>query len=105
MRKNIAEVIDAWIGRGVHQEKTCRTDGYTIWSYQTPIAHRDSDGTVFVVDGYLSATTNCQILAIMATLTRRGVEVKRVPSIEVTMQSTVTIGDAAPQFHKFMGSR
>lgn len=70
MRKNMKAVIDAFRKGESHTEKTCRTDGKTIWSYALEIAQKMSDGTVVVlpVERSPSRTTTSQIRAIAASL-------------------------------------
>jgi len=76
MRKNIASVIDAWNSEETHREKTCRTDGTTIWSYELPIATRTPKGNIELLirdygkkpNGDVSTVTRSQIDAIAASM-------------------------------------
>ena len=71
MRKNISEVIDAFMGGRAKAGKTCSTDGTTVWSYTTVIARRLPNGLVWVAPERSStATTNGQIRAIRSELER-----------------------------------
>jgi hypothetical protein len=66
MRKNMSNVIESFVAGRSAQEKTCRTDGETVWSYEMPIAHRAVSGTVYVVEcaRSLTNTTRSQVRAL-----------------------------------------
>ncbi len=69
MRKNIAKVIQAFEAGGTHTEKTCRTDGRSVWSYNMLIAFKGTGSKsdiVYVIDRTEapSNTTRGQIDAI-----------------------------------------
>lgn len=66
MRKNIGNVIVAWKRGEAHREATCRTDGVTVWSYEMPIARREPDGRILVLEASKapSRTTKMQVAAI-----------------------------------------
>lgn len=68
MRKNIASVIDAFHNHEPYREKTCRTDGKVVYSYNMVIAVRAADGAVVVVDPKHapSATTRSHMRAVLA---------------------------------------
>ncbi len=64
MRANINGVIAAFIAGKAKGERTCSTDGSTIFSYSLAIAGRRPDGTVWIAPRRSStATTNSQISA------------------------------------------
>lgn len=67
MRKNIQRVIEAWQSGHKHNEKTCNTDGQTIWSYYAPIAHRIGK-RVWLANSGRSVTTSAQLDAITESL-------------------------------------
>ncbi len=67
MRKNIASVIDAFHSHETYQDKTCRTDGTVVYSYELPIAVRRG-ATVYVLEPSESPsrTTTAQIRAVLS---------------------------------------
>lgn len=65
MRKNIRRVLDAFALKRAANDKTCRTDGTTVWSYALPIMTRLDDGTICVRQPWHTPTTNCQISACL----------------------------------------
>ncbi len=80
-RKNVSSVIDAFLAGRKHSEKTCRTDGWRIYSYALLIAARvDTQGEpaevgapgarVLVLDKRVSpsVTTSGQINAVLAAV-------------------------------------
>lgn len=84
MRKNMQTVIAAFIAGKPAKEKTCWTDGDTVWSYRMPIAHRAADGTVYIVN-YIDAptvTTRSQVRALERSF----------PSTNVVRVSPMPIG-------------
>lgn len=73
MRKNIEKVIRAFEAGGTHNEKTCRTDGRSVWSYNMPIAFKGAGSKsdiVYVIDRSEapSVTTRGQIDAVTNSL-------------------------------------
>ena len=68
MRANIKKVIEAFTAgepASGDSKRTCSTNGYTIFSYEMPIAWRLLDGSVVVAeyDAGPSRTTKSQIRA------------------------------------------
>lgn len=86
MRKNITKILEAFVeGKGAIQ-KTCRTDGKTIWSYNMPICQKLPDGSIELVESGPSLTTNGQISACYLYLHLSDVEVVRVKEIDPDYQ-------------------
>ena len=69
MRKNIASVIDAFHAYDGYRDKTCSTNGQTIFSYNMPIAERFR-ATVGILkpEQAPTATTRAQVRAVFAAL-------------------------------------
>lgn len=69
MRKNIASAIDAFHNHEGYRDKTCSTNGQTIFSYDMPIAERHG-ATVGILtpEEAPSATTRAQVRAVFASL-------------------------------------
>jgi hypothetical protein len=91
MRKNIESVLNAWLNGTVYHERTCHTDGTTVWSYALPIAKRvlssgkrgGSLKTLYHVrKADSSGTTNSQINAVRDFLTRAGLKVIEVANVQ-----------------------
>lgn len=71
MRKNILSVIEAFKSGKRKRERSCSTDGNSIWSYAALIAKRNDDGSVWVEDDFgWSRTTTGQIRACQYELLR-----------------------------------
>lgn len=66
MRRNIERVLKHFEQGRAHTERTCSTDGQIVYSYRLPIAFRDRDGSVSVLDPSRSPsrTTSSQISAV-----------------------------------------
>lgn len=72
MRKNISKVIEAFRDRKSaigDSKRSCHTDGETVYSYSTPIARRNPDGSLWITSERYSRTTNAQITALRVALT------------------------------------
>lgn len=65
MRKNIQAVLEAFEAGKSRDEKTCSTDGTTIFSYMMPIVTRQPSGRIAIVryEQGPSRTTKSQIAA------------------------------------------
>lgn len=68
MRKNIENVIQAFLNNKSHQEKTCRTNGKEIFSYNLVIAKYNDDGSIWIHPRNSTRTTNSQISAIQVAV-------------------------------------
>jgi len=68
MRKNIEHVIKAFADKRTCNEKTCSTDGETIFSYETPVALRTGDGSIYLLSHFPTRTTQAHISAINSML-------------------------------------
>ena len=83
MRKNIQNVITAWFRGRSHSERTCSTDGVTLYSYAMPIAKRIGTDEIQVVQDSAgpSSTTTSQIRAVAYMVGTSGAACMRVPRI------------------------
>jgi len=82
MRKNIGQVIEAFLCGESKNEKSCSTDGKVIYSYSMAIANRTGQHSFSVIDSSHSPshTTTVQINSVRRYLCRDG-EVEIVDKI------------------------
>jgi hypothetical protein len=78
MRKNMARVIGDFMAGRSQIEKSCSTDGQTVYSYSTAIAARTDDGRIILNGTKYSPTTSRQQAAFRGYFTA-DVTVDNVP--------------------------
>lgn len=74
MRKNIQTVLAAWWAGKPCKQKTCSTDGRTVYSYALPVARKATrpGGPVLVRSSGPSQTTRHQIRAVRSFVQEKG---------------------------------
>lgn len=88
VRKNVKQVFEAWsegkwktAPRGGGGYVSIRTDGNTIFSYDTPIVMRGKDGRVLVNVTRYSNTTSLQQYNIKFALSQAGIEFETIDNM------------------------
>lgn len=66
MRKNVQATINAFKAGCSYTDKTIRTDGQKIWSYQMLIAYREN-GKIFITRDSPTKTTSSQVNSLIDT--------------------------------------
>ena len=85
-RKNVIKVFNSWVS-GVaakgDSKRTIWTDGKTIYSYSTPIAHGHLAEVTLVSGRGPSVTTSCQIGGLRSLMRQSGIDYREADAAEV----------------------